>query len=208
MRVELQAVAQVQMGYSFRTRLEVDAEGDVAVIQMKDIDEADLLHTEGLARIRMPELKGRHVVQAGDLLFRSRGITNSVALVTGELSKAVLAAPLLLIRPDAERIEPAYLHWFINHPSTQARLAMAAAGTAVKMIGKAAVEALEIVLPPLSEQAQIMEIAALSAREIELLESVKRRRSALSNHVLMQAANRAAPAIAPARVKVTVEHYE
>lgn len=110
------------MGYSFRSRLETDAQGDVAVIQMKDIDDANLLHHEGLLRVQMLDLRERHLVQVGDLLFRSRGVTYSAALVGGSLGCAVLAAPMLLIRPQTEVVEPAYLQWFINHPSTQATL--------------------------------------------------------------------------------------
>lgn len=100
MQKALAAIAEVRMGYSFRSRLETDTAGDVAVIQMKDIDDADLLHPEGLVRIHLPDLKDRHLVQEGDLLFRSRGVTNSVALVGGGLGRAVLAAPMLLIRPN------------------------------------------------------------------------------------------------------------
>jgi len=33
-------LAEVQMGYPFRSRLEHDPQGDIAVIQMKDIDSA------------------------------------------------------------------------------------------------------------------------------------------------------------------------
>ncbi|WP_432215053.1 hypothetical protein, partial [Salmonella enterica] len=54
--VALVDIAEVRMGYSFRSRLETDAGGDVAVIQMKDIDDANLLHPEGLARVQMPDL--------------------------------------------------------------------------------------------------------------------------------------------------------
>src|SRR5690606_18639790 len=143
---------EVRMGYSFRGRLETDAEGDVAVIQMKDIDDANLLHPEGLARIHMPDLKDRHPVRAGHPVFRSRGVTNSAALVGADIGRAVLAAPMLLIRPNTELVEPAYLQWFINHPATQAALAGRAAGTAVKMIGKGVLDSLEVALPPLQRQ--------------------------------------------------------
>lgn len=186
--VALVDIAEVRMGYSFRSRLETDAGGDVAVIQMKDIDDANLLHPEGLARVQMPDLKDRHLVQEGDLLFRSRGVTNSAALVGGGLGRAVLAAPMLLIRPKTEVVEPAYLQWFINHPATQAVLAGQAAGTAVKMIGKRVLDDLQVVLPPLEKQRLIVEVARLASREVALLEELRGRRKALLEGILLREA--------------------
>lgn len=181
-------IAEVRMGYSFRSRLEVDAEGDVAVIQMKDIDDSNLLHPEGLARIQMPDLKDRHIVQEGDLMFRSRGESNSASLVGGSLGRAVLAAPMMLIRLKVDAVEPAYLQWFINQPVTQAALASQAAGTAVKMIGKAALEQLEVAVPPLDDQRRIVEIGQLAAREAQLMRELMGRRKALIEGILMRKA--------------------
>lgn len=188
MKTTLATIAEVRMGYSFRSRLETHAEGDVAVIQMKDIDDANLLYPEGLVRVQMPDLKDRHLVQAGDLLFRSRGVTNSTALVGGGLGRAVLAAPMLLIRPQTDVFEPAYLQWFINHPSTQATLAAQAAGTSVKMIGKGALDQLKVVLPPLEKQRRIVEVAQLASREAALLEELRGRRKALLEGILLRSA--------------------
>lgn len=191
MNVALTDIAEVRMGYSFRSRLETDAEGDVAVIQMKDIDDANLFHPEGLARIQMPDMKDRHLVQEGDLLFRSRGMTNSAALVGGGLGRAVLAAPMLLIRPKTEIVEPAYLQWFINHPATQAVLAGQAAGTAVKMISKGVLDDLVVALPPLERQLLIVEVAQLASREAALLEELRGRRKALLEGILLREAQEA-----------------
>lgn len=184
----LRDIAEVRMGYSFRSRLEVDAEGDVAVIQMKDINDSNLLHLKGVAHIQMPDLKDRHLVQQGDLLFRSRGGSNSASLVAASLGRAVLAAPMLLIRPQTESVDPAYLQWFINQPDTQNTLAMQAAGTAVKMISKAALEQLPIAIPPLQDQRRIVEISRLAAREAELMQALMRRRKTLIEKILLRKA--------------------
>ncbi len=176
------------MGYSFRSRLEPDAAGEVAVIQMKDIDDSDLVHTEHLARVQKPDLKSHHLVKPGDLLFRSRGTTNSAALVGADLGQAVLAAPMLLIRPTTDALDPAYLQWFINHPATQAQLASQAAGTAVKMIAANALVNLPIAVPPLAIQRHIVEAARLASLESALLDRLKQRRRALIDHQLLRCA--------------------
>ncbi len=173
------------MGYSFRSRVEPLASGDVAVIQMKDIDESNLVHVEGLVRVQMPGLKGHHLVRHGDLLFRSRGSTNSAALVGADLGRAVLAAPMFLIRLTTDAVDPAYLQWFINHAATQAKLASQAAGTAVKMIGASALAALPVRVPPLATQRHIVEAARLAARESTLFDRLKERRRALIDSQLL-----------------------
>ena len=192
MNGKLVDIAEVRMGYTFRSRLEPEMDGDVAVIQMKDIDESNLLHPEGLARIRMPELKDRHLVQEGDLMFRSRGVTNTAALVAGNLGRSVLAAPMMLIRPDTERVQAEYLLWFINQASIQKILSVQAAGTAVKMISKAALEQLEVSVPPLKTQKSIVEIGHLATLEAQLATKLMERRKVLIDGALMKQAKETA----------------
>lgn len=192
MDAKLMEIAEVRMGYTFRSRLEPEMDGDVAVIQMKDIDDSNLLHPEGLVRIQMPELKDRHLVQEGDLMFRSRGMWNTAALVAGNLGRSVLAAPMMLIRPDTERVQSAYLLWFINQPSIQKVLSVQSAGTAVKMISKAALEQLEVSVPPLKTQQSIVEIGRLATLEAQLATKLMARRKVLIDGALMKRAKETA----------------
>jgi len=80
----------------------------------------------------------------------------------------IAAAPLMLLRVSDDRVIPAYVRWFINHPKTQASLSNLAAGTYVQTVGKAGLEGLEIPVPPLERQRQIAELADLAAQEQKL----------------------------------------
>ena len=51
--MNLGELAEIQMGYPFRSRLEHDPQGDVTVIQMKDIDDANLLHADEAIRVTL-----------------------------------------------------------------------------------------------------------------------------------------------------------
>lgn len=177
-------VASIRMGYPFRSRLEHDATGAIAVVQMKDIDDASLLHVEDAVRVDLADVKEHHLIRPGDLVFRSRGRTNTVALVSADIGAAVLAAPMLLIRPTA--VSPAYLRWYINLPATQAALADQAEGTSVRMISKAALEALEVPVPSQRKQQLIVEVSDLAASEQGLLEQIARERKRLADGVLMR----------------------
>lgn len=189
--MNLGALAEVQMGYAFRSRLEHDPQGDVAVIQMKDIDEANLLHAEDAIRVSLPKGKARHLLRAGDLLFRSRGRSNGAAQVLEGVVPAVLAAPMLLIRPHGVR--PEYLRWYINAPPTQALLGALAEGTSVRMISAEALRGLDVPVPSPAAQRRIAQVAALAEQEQTLLARVAALRQRLTTHLLMKSAHETTP---------------
>lgn len=197
MYLQLRDIAEIRMGYPFRDRLERDPNAHVAVIQMKDIDEANLLHTENLDRTSMPDFKDRYLIRADDLIFRSRGRTNTAALVAADPGRAILAAPMMMIRVTSPEVLPAYLNWFINQPTTQARLTRALEGTSVKMISKSTLEALEVSVPPVQKQRQIVELAALGNDEQQLMRELTRLRKTYVEGILMRYAQ-SAPSIRPA----------
>ena len=188
---KLGQVASIRMGYPFRSRLEHDATGAIAVVQMKDIDDASLLDAEDAVRVDLADVKEHHLIRPGDLAFRSRGRTNTVTLVSADIGVAVLAAPMLLIRPLA--VLPAYLHWYINLPGTQAMLADRAEGTSVRMISKAALEALEVPVPNRRKQQLIVEVSDLAAAEQGLLEQIAQERKRLADGLLIRYAKASPP---------------
>ncbi|MCB1775619.1 MAG: restriction endonuclease subunit S [Gammaproteobacteria bacterium] len=187
--MRLGELADIQMGYPFRSRLEHDPEGDVAVIQMKDIDDANLLSVAEATRVTLPKGKPRHLLRPGDLLFRSRGRNNGAAQVPEGVAAAVLAAPMLLIRPRG--VLPAYLVWFLNAPTTQTQLAALAEGTSVRMISAEALKALAVPVPSPVAQRRIAEAAALAEQEQSLLARIARLRQQAAQHLLMKAAHEA-----------------
>ncbi len=189
--MNLGRLTEVQTGYPFRARFEHDPNGDVTVIQMKDIDDSNLLHPEVTNKVTLPKGKDHHMLRPGDLVFRSRGRSNGAALVGDGIGAAVLAAPMLLIRPIA--VLPAYLCWFINAPSTQAQLASMSAGTSVQMISAEALKSLDVPVPSLEHQHQIVTLAALAEREQTLLSKISQARHQLVTHILTQYARESAP---------------
>ncbi|MEW8309782.1 MAG: restriction endonuclease subunit S [Candidatus Thiodiazotropha endolucinida] len=186
--MKLKHLADIAMGHSFRSRLEQVEGGGMAVIQMKDLTEDNRLNVEAMARIELSEVKARQHVAPDDIVFRSRGQTNTAVLVAGDVGNAVIAAPLLRIRPK-ETVLPAYLKWFINLPATQAWLATRAKGTAVRMISKQSLASLEVVVPSLERQRAIVELAELADEEQRLLQDLAGKRKRYIDGILMQAAS-------------------
>ncbi|HHE08192.1 MAG TPA: restriction endonuclease subunit S [Chlorobaculum parvum] len=189
MKVQLKQIASVQMGYSFRSRLEAVKSGDMEVIQMKDLRDDHVVDCSDLVTVEMKEIKEHHLVRKGDLVMRSRGLLTTSAIVLEEPRIAVVAAPLLRIRVgDFNKVLPEYLNWYINQRDAQAFLHSRAIGTAQKMIGKEALDELEVFLPELARQKNIVEMAALSASELRLLHTLAEKRDQYISELLMQCA--------------------
>lgn len=185
--MKIKELATVQMGYSFRSRLEASEGGGVAVIQMKDLLDDNTVSCDGLVRINMESMKDHHLAQRGDLVFRSRGSVTTAAVLLEDPGKAVVAAPLLRIRvtrPDM--ILPEYLNWYISQREAQIFLTSRAKGTAQTMISKQAIEELEVALPSLEKQKNIVELATMSSREKNLLRTLADKREQYISTVLMQ----------------------
>ena len=187
MKMKIKELATVQMGYSFRSRLEASEGGGVAVIQMKDLLDDNTVSCDGLVRINMEALKDHHLAQRGDLVFRSRGSVTTAAVLLEDPGKAVIAAPLLrlrVIKPD--KVLPEYLNWYISQRDAQIFLTSQAKGTVQTMISKQAIEDLEVALPSLEKQKNIVELATMSAREKKLLRTLADKREQYISTVLMQ----------------------
>lgn len=189
MKTIIKNIATVQMGYSFRSRLETSTEGGVAVIQMKDLLEDNTVGCGELVRVDMDSVKEHHLVQKGDLIFRSRGQVTTTAIVIEDPGRAVVSAPLLRIRVSMlDRVLPDYLNWYISQSDAQIFLTSRAGGTAQKMIGKETIEEMEIPLPTLEKQKNIIELSSLMAKEKELLHTIAEKRGQYITAILTQVA--------------------
>ena len=187
MKLKIKQLATVQMGYSFRSRLEASRGGKVAVIQMKDLLQDNTVGCKKLVKIEMETVKEHHLAQKGDLVFRSRGQITTAAILLEDPGKAVVAAPMLRIRiTKSDKILPEYLNWYISQKDAQIFLASRAKGTVQKMISKQTIEDLEVYLPTLEQQKNIVELAKLSARERTILGTLSEKRDQYISTVLIQ----------------------
>jgi len=174
------------MGYSFRARLEFLDTGNVAVIQMKDLTEHNRVDSSALACVDMETLKEHHLVKPGDLIFRSRGLISTSAILEEDPGIAVLAAPLLKIRVTDHNVLPDYLNWFICQAPAQSFFTSQAKGTTQRMISKEAIEGLEVYIPPLNRQRTIVTMASLAAKEQQIVKQLADKRRQYIANILIR----------------------
>lgn len=162
-------LAGVRAGYPFRGSIEERVGGSVRAVQMKDIDPIAGLRWDGVIRT---ELSGRGQADwlaAGDILFVSRGTRFHAACIEAPPGLAVCGSHLfhLRVKPGRELL-PAFLAWQINQPPFQRELQRAAEGSSQLSIRRPILESLPIAIPPLADQARIVELARLAQRERQL----------------------------------------
>jgi hypothetical protein len=190
MKTRVKDIAEVQIGYQARGRLEDIPDGTHCVIQMRDIDDAGRLNTARLARVIPERGSERYAVSPGDVVFRARGSRN-LAFVLRDVPPSTLASNhFYIVRMRQDSVLPGYLAWFVNQPPAQAHFCGRTQGTTMMLVPKAAFEGLEVDVPPLAVQRAIVELAALREKERGLFENLEGKRDTLIRALCLNAARR------------------
>ena len=185
--MKLESVTDIQMGYSFRSRLEPDDDGDVAVIQMKDLLDDNTVSCENTIRVLMDSIKEPHLVKKGDLVFRSRGNVSTTAILNENPGRAIIAAPLFRIRvTKKDKVLPEYLNWYISQRAAQRYLTCRARGTSQIKISVDAVGEMDVEIPSLDRQKKIVELAWLMNRERDLVHKLVEKKEQYISSILTQ----------------------
>jgi restriction endonuclease S subunit len=176
MRKQLREVADIWAGYPFRGKVMPEEGGDVAVIQIKDIDEATGLTVDDTLKLRSAGGKyAKYLLAVGDVLFQARGNRHPVAVVAAPLV-GIASQGVHVLRPRVSSVRPAYLAWYLNHPNTQAKLKDSARGSYIPFIAKGDLDEFSVQIPSLEMQDKIVAVDALNRRvrdlesKLELLE--------------------------------------
>jgi hypothetical protein len=202
----LSDVANVRMGYPFRSRVETAPSGGCLLVQMKDVDVAGGLRENDLVRVEAPPNFLSHVLRPGDVLMAGRGVRNHAVSFPTDPGNTIAAANLFVLRPYGS-VLPDYLTWFLNLPATQARLRAKRAGSSVQFVPLAELGDLEIPVPNLEAQNRIVEIYKLSLREEELINQIQTLRRTLVDATLHEAVQRASPHARPAGNEETANPF-
>lgn len=207
MNHKLTDIADVQLGYQHREKVSHAEHGSHRLIQGKDVLWQDtqvgernkpigwLVSVQHLDRVTPKGDAERYRLQPGDVLFVSRGTTNiavplneqTVQPFPEDWNEIIPAYTFYILRPDRSRIVPEYLAWYINQPIAQAYLTQQSRGTLVKLLPKSIFEELEVPVPSLALQRQVMELEYLRAREEGLLQRLIAARQRLVQHACLSA---------------------
>ena len=175
---ELQSIADIRLGASLRGQLRPSGDG-VPVIQARDLGRGRRIAADQLTRMANPVGGSVPQVQSGDVLLQSRGVSHPVAIAGADASDAIPVSPLYMIRPDPETVDSEFLTVVLGAGRMQAALHAMAVGTHVPQLPRKALAELEIPLPSLPRQRQIVALAEMIDREQELLQRLIAARESL-----------------------------
>ena len=189
MQTFIKEIAQLSMGTNFRSGHEASGSDGLFVVQMKDLNNSSV-RIDTLEKLNLKPPRNVTFLKPGDIIFRSRGRTTTAVVVPRNIGKAVLSAPLFLVRvKDTSRVLPGYLCWYINQTPAQRFLYQRTEGSALKMITLRHLGELEIPVPALEIQDKIEKIVAMQMKETALFEEIKQKRARYVEKILMRAAS-------------------
>ena len=175
--VSIAEIASLQAGYPFRGAIEEAHDGDVLVVQMKDVDPEAGVDWSGAIRTSLAGRKHPDWLRAGDLLFIAKGARFYAVCIDEPPASAVCAPTFFHMRVNASAsVDPAFLAWQINQPPFQRQLQQAAEGSGQLSIRRPVLEALSLHIPTMRQQRGIAALADLARRERQALHRLIRNR--------------------------------
>lgn len=189
MKLKIKDIADIQIGYQFRKKIEPVTDGTHAIIQMRDFDDNNELNFIELSRVKLAEVPDRYLVNKNDVLFLSRGHSNFAFAITDPLESTIAASYFFILRVKTDKVLPEYLAWCINQFPAQKYLhSSARRGTHMPLVPKSAFENLKVHVPDIKTQKSIVELNRLLDRENELIRKLQEKRTLLIGSLSIKAA--------------------
>ena len=111
----------------------------------------------------------QHLLQDKDILFAAKGAKNFGVIYENSENVSYAASSFLVIRVVGKsKVLPEYVNWYLNLPSSIAKLQFNAVGSSIQSITKQMIEEFEIEVPPMEKQRVIVELARLQSKEQQL----------------------------------------
>ena len=159
-------------------------------IQARDLTEDGEIGAGGFAVLSAPP-GGATLLCVGDIIFQPRGLRYAAAVFGGFGMMAIAAAPLCILRmKEGMRVHPEYLAAVLRSASVQADLRNAAVGTHVPQVQRTELAELDIPVPDLSTQMQLLEFDHLVREEAHLMAELRSLRARSFDEALAIAARR------------------
>lgn len=185
----LGAVVDIRVGHPFRGAIPEIPDGDVRVIQLKDLSRNGLKDCDTLLTTTIDGRKEPEWVRDQDLVFVARGWSIYAAMIVQPPPRTVCSPHLYLMRvkrPDW--LLPGFLAWQLQQAPAQRYLRQAAEGTLQVSIRRPELEKLQVRVPPVAQQQIVLRLQQLATSERSAYEALIKNRevelAAIAEHLL------------------------
>ncbi|MEW5798682.1 MAG: restriction endonuclease subunit S [Bacteroidota bacterium] len=169
MNTKLNDISQIQSGvYAKQSK-----NGDVLYLQSGHINESGGVEKNVQPTVVLDHKLSNFILKEGDILFSAKGNRNISVVYDAQWGRAVASSTFFVIRLAVKSVIPEYLSWFLNHPKTQLLLKAQAKGVNPPSISIETMKDLQIEIPDIRTQQEILDIYALRKRERELIHQIE-----------------------------------
>jgi restriction endonuclease S subunit len=169
--VKLRAISEIKTGHTFRGKVPSSIEGTVTVFQPKDIENGVITAEQLKVQESTVSVINKHLLQVGDILLANKGIKFSTFIYNGCPTNAIATSSFFVIRPDANRVLPEYLLWFLREEEVLSFLAQSVVGSTIQSITLSVTENIPIRLPETKIQRRIVEMVSCIKNEEACMQS-------------------------------------
>ena len=169
MQTKLNQIASIQTGIYAKT----SSQGDAIYLQSRHINDAGQIGKNLQTDLAVDDKISKFILGEGDVLFSAKGNKNISVVYESSVGPAVASSTFFVIRLKRQTIHPDYLSWFLNHPRTQKFLKSHAKGASPPSISIKTLYDLDIEIPDIITQQEIVKIHSLRKMEQELIQQIE-----------------------------------
>ncbi len=183
MKVHIKDIATIQTGVYAKP----DMHGNAVYLQVRHFNEYGEMNRQLKPDVVIDEKMAKHLLRDGDILFMAKGSRNAAVIYRSSSVDAVASSSFIVVRLNAKfkaQILPEYLAWFINHPRSQELLKAHSKGSGIPSIALSGFAELEVSIPDIETQKNILTIYQLRIKEKTLIAEIDRLKEKYIQHQL------------------------
>ncbi|WP_133303075.1 N-6 DNA methylase [Cupriavidus lacunae] len=157
----LKDVAQVMAGRAVKSADLVDEPTELEerapatpYLRIKDLNQGKVGRPSRWVRAELAAVERRWALLPGDVLVSKSGTIGKAAVVRNGAVGAIAGNGLYVLRPNHERLDPAFLVAYLASPNCQNWLAARSRGAVIQHLNRVVLDELPVPLPPLGLQAR------------------------------------------------------
>jgi len=130
----------------------------------------------------------KHLLSDGDVLFAAKGTRNFAWTYSDNVGPAIASSTFLILKPNSDLTISKYLHHIINGRNMQRNIKSLAKGNTISSIPRKELMDIELAIPSIEEQKEIVKVLDTLSQEIllerKLMEKKIQLKKEITNHLL------------------------
>jgi restriction endonuclease S subunit len=181
--MKIKEFANIISGYTFRGTIENHLNGDVFVIQAKNIVAGeDIKDSQNLTKIFFNGAHGASFLQKNDILVVSRGYGRNAfraSVFKSGINNVIASSSTIIIRIINNEVLPEFISVFINSSEGQKLIMESVTGSTIKAILRGKFRKISVPIPSIDRQEIIIKLAnnlkrqeKICARKIQIKKNI------------------------------------